>query len=440
MKNRKSHTLLAASSLLFSLVTLCGTAMADDIKREGEGTRRASLNAMELKAFPVENWSKLSDWSNGTMPSAADLNGKVILLCMWADWYSPSKRIVSQARQFAQKYGKDGLVVILIHNAKGWETATKPAFEKGLPLFSASDSKGEFRKAILSDQDPDVYVIDRAGQMRFADVEKASLSTAIESLLKETPEQAANINKSISDLARQQELESRRSQAINSSVDMTSLPELEFTPPTNDDYKKAKWPKFPSDPSNIKSLEELKREEDEPPLPVTIPDTQYITAKPELKGRVRLMYIWHPDARVSFNDMPQFDLIQRQRGRDVVVVGLLCLVNEDRGGGGTLVLEKDPDKLKKRVKDFLDNRTFGHTLAFDLQNTIYEPLVKKNVFQGGIPVPYVGIVSSDGNLRWAGWMGLPSYSAALEQILRNDPGVAARRAVEAEYIKKQEGK
>ena len=250
MKNPKSHTLLAASSLLISLATLCGTAWGDDIKREGEGARRASLNAMELKTFPVENWSKLSDWSNGTMPAAADLNGKVILLCMWADWYSPSKRTVSQARQYAEKYGIDGLVVILVHNPKGWETATKPTFNKDLALYSAKDAKGEFRKAILSDQDPDVFVIDRAGQMRFADLEKASLGAAIESLLKETPEQAANINKSISDLAKEQELQSRRSQAINSTVDMTSLPELEFTPPTNDDYKKAKWPKFPKDPSS----------------------------------------------------------------------------------------------------------------------------------------------------------------------------------------------
>lgn len=439
MKNHKSQTLLAASSLLLSLVTVCGTAMGDDIKREGEGARRASLNALELKTFPVENWSKLSDWSNGSMPSAGELNGKVIVLCMWADWYSPSKRTVTQARQLAEKYGKEGLAVVLVHNAKGWETATKPAFNKDLPLFSANDPKGEFRKAILSDQDPDVYVIDRAGQMRYADVEKASLSGAIELLLKETPEQAANINKTIAEKAKAEEINSRRTQAINSTVDMTSLPELEFTPPTAEDYKKAKWPKFPKDPSTTQSAEDIKKEEEEPPLGVSIPDTQYITSKPELKGRARLIYIWHPDARVSFNDMPEFDLIQRQRGRDVVVIGLLCLVDEARGGS-TSTLEKDPDKLKKRVKDFLDNRTFGHTLAFDLQNTIYEPLIKKNIYQGVIPVPYVGIVSSDGNLRWAGWMGLPSYSAALEQVLRNDPGIAARRAVEAEYIKKQEGK
>ena len=53
---------------------------------------------------------------------------------------------------------------------------------------------------------------------------------------------------------------------------------------------------------------------------------------------------------------------------------------------------------------------------------------------------FVCIVSSDGVLRWAGGTWFPSYQAALEQIIREDPGVQARRKVEAAFIKAKQGK
>jgi len=119
------------------------------------------------------------------------------------------------------------------------------------------------------------------------------------------------------------------------------------------------------------------------------------------------------------------------------VIGMLSIVKE---GNSTKTLEADPIALKKRVKEFLDNHVFGHTLMFDLSNTFWDSATKFNTFSGFVPVPYVAIISSDGNLRWAGWQGLPSYDAALEQVLRVDPGVAARRKVEVEYMKTKTSK
>ncbi|MFZ4429385.1 MAG: hypothetical protein ACOYPS_03415, partial [Phycisphaerales bacterium] len=154
---------------------------------------------------------------------------------------------------------------------------------------------------------------------------------------------------------------------------------------------------------------------------------------------VRLIHLWHPNSRFSFTNIPDFDLIQRQRGRDVAVIGAITAVKDVSGKDP----EMDPIKLKPRVDEFLTTRKFGHAVYFDAGQTIFNTgLNLENGGQptDGIPNPFVIIVSSDNTLRWAGGMWFPSYEAALEQILREDPGVQARRKVEEAYIKAKQGK
>jgi len=432
---------LSAAAALSLAVGLAGTASAsDDIKREGEGARRQALNALELKPFDIGLNSKITEWNSA--PSGGDLTGKVIIYCTWADWYAPCKRVMTQCQKLAEKYGKEGLVVIAVHNAKGWDATKNPKFVKDVPFFAGVDASGEFRKAISSDQDPDVYVIDRAGQMRFADIDKASLEPAVQLLLKETSEAAGNINADTAAKAKKAEEERRRSQAINQSVDMTSLPELDFPVPSAEAYKRAKWPIIPKDrlgkdlinPSQAQKPDPNAKEEEKPPQMIQFADAQFLGGKPALNGRVRLIHLWHPNSRFSFTNIPDFDLIQRQRGRDVAVIGAITAVKDVSGKDP----EMDPIKLKPRVDEFLATRKFGHAIYFDAGQTIFNTgLNLENGGQpnDGIPNPFVIIVSSDNTLRWAGGMWFPSYEAALEQVLREDPGVQARRKVEADYIK-----
>src|SRR4030095_5940001 len=53
------------------------------------------------------------------------------------------------------------------------------------------DAQNEFRKALLSTQDPDFYIVDRAGNLRYADVETASVEGAVNFLVDETADTAA---------------------------------------------------------------------------------------------------------------------------------------------------------------------------------------------------------------------------------------------------------
>lgn len=446
----KTRTTRLFTTLTAAAVALAaGLAHADDIKREGEGARRVALNAMELKPFDLALLGKITEWNK--QPGGADLSGKVIVVCMWADWYAPCKRVLTQTRKLAEKYGKDGLVVLAVHNAKGWDAAKNPAFDEAIPFFAGLDATGEFRKAINSDQDPDVYVIDRAGQMRYADVDKASLETGVQLLLKESAQAAGSINETMAAKKKQAEADLRRSEAINQSVDMTSLPELPFPAPSPEAYKKAKWPKMPKDrrgkdlmnPDQASSSETDAKQEPKVQT-ITFNDAQWLANKPATNGRVRVIYLWHPDSRFTHSNIAMADLMQRQRGRDVAVVGAISSITD-----GTTVkkiedLEMDPIKIKKRFDEFLATRTFSHAVYFDaggaVMNTGLDQEGANSNTSDPIPNPFVCIVSSDGVLRWAGGAWFPSYQAALEQVIREDPGVQARRKVEEAYIKAKQGK
>jgi len=446
MKTR--HTRLFTTLTAAAVALAAGLASADDIKREGEGARRSALNAMELKPFDLGHLGAITEWNK--QPGGGDLSGKVIVVCTWADWYAPCKRVMNQTRKLAEKYGKDGLVVIAVHNAKGWDAAKNPKFDAQVPFFAGLDATGEFRKAINSDQDPDVYVIDRAGQMRYADIDKSSLESGIQLLLKESAQEAGNINQTLADKQKKAEADLRRQQAINQSVDMTSLPELDFPAPAPDAYKKAKWPKMPKDRrgKDLLNTQQANQEDtstkEEPKVQtIAFNDAQWLVNKPATNGRVRVIYLWHPDSRFTHGNIPMADLMQRQRGRDVAVVGAITAITD-----GTTVkkledVEMDPLKIKKRFDEFLATRTFSHAVYFDAGSTILSTgLDEENPTSSssdGIPNPFVCIVSSDGVLRCAGGTWFPSYEAALEQVIREDPGVQARRKVEQAYIRAKQG-
>ncbi len=423
----KLHRLILVAGLVLS-AGLASPALGDDFKREGEGARRSALDKMELKPFPAEAWAQLTDWTNGAAPTPGDLNGKVILICTWADWYAPCKRAMNQATKLAEKYGKDGLVVIAPHNATGWAEAKKPAAPKDSVFLLANDPKGEFRKAINADQDPNFYVIDRAGQMRFADLDKSAVEGAVESLLKEKAEDAASINTKLATDAAKKEAESRRTASINQGASLVDLPEISFPEPSADRYKNAAWPRMPklenepapADPNSPP-----------PPIQMLLPETGWIGPKPQLKGRARLVYFWHPDARLTTQIMPRMDTLKMQRSRDLVVVGAASKIADNTGENK---LELDPKKLEARVREFTSARNLKHSIIVDPSGQLFDTSRRSQT--GEFPIPWVAIVSSDGVMRWSGPMGAPSFEAALDKVLGVDPGIQARRAAEAEYLSK----
>lgn len=414
---------------LASLLALTGIAAAQNAEpiREGDGQRRTDLNRMELKPFPAEAWGKLSDWKNGPAISPSDYKGKVVLIFTWSDYVPTSQKALDLAKRLAEQKGKDGLVVVGAHGSQGWAEANKPAAAEGSKFLLALDAKREFRAALKSDADPDFYLIDRAGQLRFADVTTETASNGVDLLLAETPESAGKLNDTIAAKRAADEAGLRRPDDINQKLDLTNVPELPFAKPAPEAYTKAKWPRVPRDPNNNDA--NVKAEA----RPITLPpDTDFFPKKPVTDGRITLVYLWHPREFFTFDrDMPEADLLQRQYGRDLAVVGAL-FIPQGQSGQRLRDEDKDPEKLRAKMQEFAKARQTKHAFVLDAGNSLLNTVLNN---QNEFPYPMIILISTDGQARWWSSKEGNEYRGPLLTMLENDPGVLARRKAEEEYIK-----
>jgi thiol-disulfide isomerase/thioredoxin len=426
--SKRLNSTLAALGL-----ALASSALAQPmIVREGEGQHRQKCDQMELKPFPAEAWSKLSEWTNGAALTPGAMSGKVVLIVTWADWYQPSVRALNLAKRLSEKFAKDGLIVVAAHDAQGWKEAKKPAAENDATFLIALDAKGEFRKAIIQDQDPDFFVIDRAGQMRYSDITTESVEPAVEFLVKEKTNEASGINAKIAADAAAKDLEKRRTDALRQGVDLTSLPEVPFTMPQPEAYKDIKWPKMPRDPNA--QPEDPKNPD--PPIVMNLPDVGFYPKKPETNGRAVLMYFWNPDVRESFLIMPAMDQLQKMYQRDLVVIGVVSPIKS--GNNQEVKLDGDVEKIQKKLEEFTRTYNLGHTQLIDLNGTLLNTATNRN--QNTILIPWGAIMSSDNVLRWGGWLSLPQAGGAFDRVLAADPGIKARKKAEEEYIRTKANK
>lgn len=397
-----------------------------NIIREGSGPRREALNKMELKAFPSELWSKLSDWTNGEAPSASSFEGKVVLICTYKDWHPVSKNALRAARRLAEQRGAEGLVVIGVHDPEDWDDAEKLTAPANATFLLAHDTKGEFRKALDSDADPDFYVIDRAGQMRYADIATESVDAAVAACLAEKADDAATTQARLKAEAETRAREAARTAAIQAQAQFINIPELPWTRPDKEEYDKAAWPRLPRD-------EGMDINSEPQPKPISLPDTDWFPRKPETNGRVIYFYFFHPYMlRGMAEQMHSIDLAQRQLGRDVVVVGVIT--NFDSLNGYRIPdKEKTPEYLREQMEKYGKSRNFDHFFVADPNRAIIDAIVGQDMTE--IPLPFYAIASSDNLVRWWSHPRAPGARASLERILKADPGVKARRDAEDAWIK-----
>ena len=63
----------------------------------------------------------MKTWVNGTPLTAGDLQGKVVLLDFWAVWCGPCINTFPHLREWQEKYGDKGLVVIGLTRYYDWD-------------------------------------------------------------------------------------------------------------------------------------------------------------------------------------------------------------------------------------------------------------------------------------------------------------------------------
>jgi hypothetical protein len=397
---RLRSLLVLASSILSLSVHAQGT---EGIIREGSGARRASLNDLELKPFASDLWSGVDAWANGTAITSGETSGKPVMIVTWQSWYDPSVRTLVAAQRVADQFASDGLIVIGLHDDQEWAGAEEAAKAKGITVRLGHDVGNKVRAALMVDQDPDVYVIDRAGQLRFADVDSASMEQAAKIVCKESAEDAAKINETLAERDRQAKIRSQSTSSINPDADLTSIPELPFPDVAPEKYDAAGWPKM-TDSSG---------RQNEVPTLVVPTEGWFPNQAPATKGRVLIAYLWNPDVPASVNLVKDMDLIQRERGRDVAVLGIVVTRNTLSGSRSSSQTEEEQalelETLNRRIKHFADNNNrLAHPITFDSSGTLLSFRATTRSLRRGRSSPLLMASCAGGAMRGAPRSGRPS--------------------------------
>jgi hypothetical protein len=435
--------ILAAGLALASPSFTQAQPAAPVVNRDSTGARRAELDKMELKDFPADAWAKLTGWTNPSGEaaepvSASTYDGRPVLIFTWASWHPASQRALASAQQLADKYSAQGLLVVGIHHPTGFDKSADLLKSRNITFLQAHDATGDFRKALKIDHEPDFYIIDRAGRLRYAAVSSASLDAACSELAKETREQASDLPRILRERADQEAAAKGRFTDINQGIALSKLPEVPpgYVAPGEDAYQKVTWPKMNRElGKELGMIDQQTNKQKEPALNFT--PEGYYPAEPNKSGRATVIYFWHAEEHRSFNPvMQKMDILQQQYPRDLVVIGAMVPLSaldpsfQQQSGNK----EEDQEKLMKKYQTFLKSRTFHHTLAADLTGS---SVMSINGAQGGVqkfPLPGAMVVSSDGVIRWVGWSDTSDFKYAIDTVLANDPAVLARRAADRKFI------
>jgi hypothetical protein len=437
--NRAVLALCVCASVLAGSAAIAAPS-ADDpqLGFRGAGATRAALDAMQLKPFDQSLWSNLSNFS-GPEFKKDELNGKVVLIVTWANFYRISWGAMRTAESLYEKYKDKGLVVIGVHNPVSPAGAAEKAKELGVTFTLAEDKDGKFRAGLKADQDPNVYIIDRAGQMRFAQVETSSMDDGVEYLVKETAEHAADYPKMLE--KRRAAAEADRWKTRDSTRGLVvNEPNVTFPEPDEEAYKNARWPYKVGKAEKDAITDKTKYE---PPTIKDWPEEDWVPSAPKHAGRLLVVYFMDPKEVEMLEVIPTMNRLYDKYHRDAVVcaslfkegVGGIGNTGNTNNSGG----DSDADKLKQRNKELMStllkthpinhfmNPTVLHAENFDANDENFQFLWSGKREEFGICC----ILSTDMKIRWFGNAHDPSLPIAIERIAAVDPAVLARRRAEA---------
>jgi peroxiredoxin len=431
---------LAVSLCSILAVGLAAAASArpgpdDTIRLRGGGKTRDTLNAMHLKPFDQGLWGSLSDFSGGDPVSAEATQGKVVLVVTWASWLRTSHPAMRAAQEAFAKFKDQGLVVVGVHHPTQSETAPESAKSLGATFPVAADKNGKFRSALNAEQDPNIYFIDRAGNIRFAQAEVGSLMDAAALLIAETPETAKDLPTRLAADAKAAERDRWKTRDLSNDV-LNTGPEVQFTEPDEEAYTKAKWPYLFGKIERDKILERIKNDA---PKIANWPDEDWVPAAPAGKGKIKVVYLFDPQDPPMLNIIPLMNRVADKYKKDAVIVGTMFKsgaggIGQQNSGGGD-----DEAKIKERNKEYLSKLIVGRTINHPLNPTMLKadnlelsdgsllPRISRSNAEFGIAV----ILSTDMRIRWMGDPATSDLGVAIEKIADADPGVQARRKAEA---------
>ena len=425
--NRYLFIFAAAVFFLSTAVSAAPDAhtKADPYRRLGGPDRLVEIRALETRAMDFKKLAALESWS-GDPISAESLEGRVLILLAWDQREARSVRLLPTLSRLNRTLG-DKAVCLAVHSKDGWDDGKERIDAGRVPIATAHDADGSFFEMLQTDEHPNLFLVDKAGQIRFADLDPRDLTRAVRALSRETPEQAQ------ADLPRRIEL-SAQARRLTIPTDMpnpdTAAPQTEpsvpgrpvrsnpsvpVEPPADiqpaaprppaSAYSAAEWPAQNTNGINATNIQGKR-------LPVALGNETWLTPKPQraLNEHVIVLDFWATWCGPCIQASPMLDRLQTQYKGDLLVMGI---------SGQAAGSQKPEDE--RAIRSYIADHPVSYSHLNDTTMRVHRSLRITGI-------PHVLVMSTDGIVRWQGHPLDANFRRAVDSVVRADPLLAARRA------------
>ena len=354
-----------------------GTLMAPGIEREGNAEHISAMRELETKPFDTALFDGLGSWTHANPLNASSIENKVVLIGLVDSASTQSLLTLSTLARYERQNGDDGLVVLAVHPELGWDAMQEKVNDGRVKVQAAMDQGNAMALALGSDDAPDMYLIDRAGQLRYADFESRSLKRAVGQLLRETAEEAI-VNAQL------------QAEGAEVAIEEPEQAEPEKKEIPSAAYANANWPDH-----NRNKLGALDMQGK--PLPVALGNEEWLTEKKSIEGKVIVLDFWATWCGPCRAASPKLEEIQREMEGKVEVLAI---------GGAS------DDEANHRKYVIANKKAYSN--LYDKKDTINNALQVRGI-------PHTVILSTDGVIRWQGNPLNRDFKKILEQVVNADP-------------------
>lgn len=351
-----------------------GLGMGPGVQREGDSAHIEALSAIETLPFSMDLFAGLDGWTLGQVLDSESIKDKVVLIGVVAIDDPQSMMTLSSLARYQRQNADKGLIVLAVHPENGWDAINEKVNAGRVKVQVARDVGGAFETGVLADAYPDLYLIDRAGQLRYADIENKSLKAAVSQLLRETSDDA---------IANAQDQANGIEVAIVEEVKAAkSIPRAKYT--------NAEWPAQNRNKLSAKNYQGQQ-------LPVALGNEVWLTEEKDLEGKVLVLDFWATWCGPCRKASPTLEKMQVKHNDKIEVLAI----------GG-------PSDNEGKHRKYVIQHKKAYSNLYDKNGTINNALEVRGI-------PHTVIISTDGVIRWQGNPLNSQFTKILDQIVREDP-------------------